>query len=235
MTPRREPLLFCAVLAGLVAGFLGESLFGGKVLSPADVLWVSASFREVAGPRYEPANRLLMDPVLQFEPWLEFSRASLRRGRLPLWNDLAGCGAPFLANGQSAVFDPFHAIAYIGRLPGGARLDGRGAALDGRAGDVPARPIVGLRGVGPLVRGPRLPLLRLPGRLAPLPGHQRGGLAPLALPGERPGPRVSRPPVDRRAGARGGDGPAGGSHPDRRPHAAGRGALRGVACVGPPR
>ena len=117
MTPRREPLLFCAVLAGLVAAFLGESLFGGKVLSPADVLWVSASFREVAGPRYEPANRLLMDPVLQFEPWLEFSRASLRRGRLPLWNDLAGCGAPLLANGQSAVFDPFHAIAYLGRLP----------------------------------------------------------------------------------------------------------------------
>jgi len=117
MTPRREPLLFCAVLAGLVAGFLGEALFGGKVLSPADVLWVSASFREIGGPRYEPANRLLMDPVLQFEPWLEFSRASLRRGRLPLWNDLAGCGAPHLANGQSAVFDLFHAIAYIGRLP----------------------------------------------------------------------------------------------------------------------
>ena len=117
MTPRREPLLFGAVLAGLVAAFLGESLFGGKVLSPADVLWVSASFREVAGPRYEPANRLLMDPVLQFEPWLEFSRASLRRGRLPLWNDLAGCGAPLLANGQSAVFDPFHLIAYLGKLP----------------------------------------------------------------------------------------------------------------------
>ena len=117
MIPRREPMLFCAVLAGLVAGLLGESLLGGKVLSPADVLWVSASFREVAGPRYEPANRLLMDPVLQFEPWLEFSRACLRRGRLPLWNDMAGCGAPLLANGQSAVFDPFHAIAYLGTVP----------------------------------------------------------------------------------------------------------------------
>ena len=41
----------------------------------------------------------------------------IRRGRLPLWNDLAGCGAPHLANGQSAVFDPFHAIAYLGTLP----------------------------------------------------------------------------------------------------------------------
>ncbi len=41
----------------------------------------------------------------------------LRSGRLPLWNSMVGCGAPHLANGQSAVFDPFHLIAYLGRLP----------------------------------------------------------------------------------------------------------------------
>ena len=87
------------------------------MLSPADVLFVSASFRDLKGPDYEPANRLLIDPVLQFQPWLEFNRAMLRRGRLPLWNDLAGCGAPHLANSQSAVFDPFHVIAYLGTLP----------------------------------------------------------------------------------------------------------------------
>ena len=66
---------------------------------------------------YEPANRLLMDPVLQFQPWLEFNRAMLRQGRLPLWNPHAGCGAPHLANGQSAVFDPFHLLAYLGTVP----------------------------------------------------------------------------------------------------------------------
>ena len=124
MTPRRELLTFAATLAVLVTGFLGESLLGGKVLSPADLLRVSASFREGdASGRgrvtdYEPANRLLMDPVLQFQPWLEFNRLMIRRGRLPLWNDLAGCGTPHLANGQSAIFDPFHAIAYLGTLPG---------------------------------------------------------------------------------------------------------------------
>jgi hypothetical protein len=116
MTFRREWLAFAATLALLLAGFFSDSLLGGKVLSPADVLLVSASFRggDVA---YEPANRLLMDPVLQFQPWLEFSRRMIRQGRLPLWNDLAGCGAPHLANGQSAVFDPFHALAYAGTLP----------------------------------------------------------------------------------------------------------------------
>jgi hypothetical protein len=117
MTPRREFLLFSLALAALVSAFLCESLLGGKVLSPADVLLVQNSFREHGGPAYEPRNRLQIDPVLQFEPWLEFSRAMIRQGRLPLWNSLVGCGAPHLANGQSAVFDPFHAIAYLGPLP----------------------------------------------------------------------------------------------------------------------
>ncbi|AGA25780.1 glycosyltransferase family protein [Singulisphaera acidiphila] len=117
MSPRRELLAFSAVLAALVAGFFAESLFGGKVLSPADVLLVSASFRDSRGANYEPANRLLMDPVLQFQPWIEFNRTMIRQGRLPLWNSHAGCGAPHLANGQSAVFDPFQIVAYLGRLP----------------------------------------------------------------------------------------------------------------------
>src|SRR5262245_21344230 len=114
MSPRQELGAFAAVLSTLVAGFLHESLFGGKVLSPADLLFVSASFREHGGPAFEPANRLLTDPIFHFQPWLEFNRSMIRQGRLPLWNNLAGCGAPHLANGQSAVFDPFHAIAYIG-------------------------------------------------------------------------------------------------------------------------
>lgn len=117
MSPRRELLAFAATLAALLLGVFHESLLGGKILSPADIVYVQASFREFKGADYEPANRLLMDPVLQFQPWLEFNRAMLRRGRLPLWNGLVGCGAPHLANGQSAVFDPFHLLAYLGRWP----------------------------------------------------------------------------------------------------------------------
>jgi hypothetical protein len=117
MGPRREILAFCVVLAICVAAFFHETLFGGKVLSPADVLLVSACFRGESGGDYEPANRLLMDPVLQFQPWLEFNRQMVRSGRLPLWNGHSGCGAPHLANGQSAVFDPFHLLAYLGPTP----------------------------------------------------------------------------------------------------------------------
>jgi hypothetical protein len=117
MGTRRELLAFCVFLAAAVAAFFHETLFGAKVLSPADVLMVSASFRADSAGDYEPANRLLMDPVLQFQPWLEFNRRMIRTGRLPLWNGYAGCGAPHLANGQSAVFDPFHLLAYFGPMP----------------------------------------------------------------------------------------------------------------------
>ncbi len=115
--PTRELLAFGLVLAGCLAAFFHETLAGGQWLSPADVLRVSAGFRSGDEPDAEPANRLLMDPVLQFQPWLEFNRRMFRDRRLPLWNPHAGCGAPHLANGQSAVFDPFHLIAYLGKTP----------------------------------------------------------------------------------------------------------------------
>jgi hypothetical protein len=113
----RETLAFVLVLGVCVTAFFHETLIGGKVLSPADVLFVSASFQGETSGDYEPANRLLMDPVLQFQPWLEFNRRMVRSGRLPLWNSHAGCGVPHLANGQCAVFDPFHLIAYLGPTP----------------------------------------------------------------------------------------------------------------------
>ena len=90
MASRREIFAFGLVLGVCVAAFFHETLWGGKVLSPADVLLVSASFRAGAAADYEPANRLLMDPVLQFQPWLEFNRRMIRSGRLPLWNGLRG-------------------------------------------------------------------------------------------------------------------------------------------------
>ena len=117
MPARRETFTFALVLGAVLAGFFGECLFGGKVLSPADVLFASASFEEFGGPGYEPANRLLIDPVLQFQPWIERNRAMIRAGRMPLWNESAGCGAPLLANGQSAPFDPFQWLAYLTPLP----------------------------------------------------------------------------------------------------------------------
>ena len=59
-----------------------------------------------------PASRIaapaLSDPVWQFVPWLDFARAELRAGRLPLWNPHQSGGVPLLGNGESALGSPFY-------------------------------------------------------------------------------------------------------------------------------
>jgi hypothetical protein len=45
-------------------------------------------------------------PLLQFVPWHRFALETLASGHLPLWNPLAGMGAPLLANYQSALLYP---------------------------------------------------------------------------------------------------------------------------------
>ena len=49
-------------------------------------------------------------PLLQFVPWQRMSAALWRAGHLPLWNPLAGCGAPLAANYQSAAFYPLNVL-----------------------------------------------------------------------------------------------------------------------------
>ncbi|MGC8667441.1 MAG: hypothetical protein ACP5VE_04910 [Chthonomonadales bacterium] len=53
-----------------------------------------------------PWNPLAYDAVGQFYPWRAFAAAALRNGTIPLWNPYSFCGAPFVANSQSAVFYP---------------------------------------------------------------------------------------------------------------------------------
>ncbi|MFM7594145.1 MAG: hypothetical protein ACKO85_20340 [Isosphaeraceae bacterium] len=61
-------------------------------------------------PEFEPANRLLIDPVLQFHPWDLWIQQEFSSGRFPWWTSLSGSGAPFAANGQSRLFDPLHLV-----------------------------------------------------------------------------------------------------------------------------
>ena len=201
------------------------------------MLFVSASFRGEAAAEYEPANRLLMDPVLQFQPWLEFNRRMIRSGRLPLWNGSAGCGAPHLANGQSAVFDPFHLLGVRRAVVRGRhRLDGRVPVVGGGPGDVPAGAFVGARLLGPLVRRAGLSLQRLPGRVAALPGDGRGDLAAVALAGDRSAVPRRRRQGGRLAGDRGRLDRAGRPHPDECSClAGGRSLCAGTGWCGSPR
>ncbi len=225
-SPRRELFTFAVVLAATVGGFFAESLFGGRLLSPADVLFASGSFADVRGPSYEPVNRLLIDPVLQFQPWLEFNRGMIRSGRLPLWNPMAGCGAPHLANGQSAVFDPFHLDRLPRRLSRASPLAGwgGGSPMVRWRGDVPPGEGLGVRPQGTVVLGLGVPVLRVPDRLASVPGHERGRLDALGLPGDRGGLRSAFEPAGRMPRAGGRRDLARRARPDERPRPArGRG------------
>ena len=87
--------------------------FDGKTVSAFDAVYAATSYRELAPAGFtRAANPLLMDSVVQFQPW----DIAMYQGPLEfpwLWNPYAGCGSPMLANGQSAPFYPLKLIYAI--------------------------------------------------------------------------------------------------------------------------
>ncbi len=118
--PFRETALVALVSAVLAVMTHSPALFqqGDFVMSPADLLLRQP---ELGGsPEYVPRNRLLIDPVLQFEPWEAWIGQEFAAGRFAWWNPFSGTGSPLAANGQSRAFDP---LAWAFRLmPGGRNV-----------------------------------------------------------------------------------------------------------------
>ncbi|HVE72795.1 MAG TPA: hypothetical protein VNI54_15625 [Thermoanaerobaculia bacterium] len=107
--PRAVALLF----AVLVAVFLWRPLTQPVTIVPVDVLKLLPPWSELRAPgrapvtKYDVSNLNLHDLPMQVVPWMHQVRESWRAGRVPLWNDAAGCGYPLMANGQSTPFSPF--------------------------------------------------------------------------------------------------------------------------------
>ncbi|HYC93970.1 MAG TPA: hypothetical protein VEO54_32520 [Thermoanaerobaculia bacterium] len=107
--PRAVALLF----AVLVAVFLWRPLTQPVTIVPVDVLKLLPPWSELRAPgrppvtKYDVSNLNLHDLPMQVVPWMHQVRESWRAGKVPLWNDAAGCGYPLLANGQSTPFSPF--------------------------------------------------------------------------------------------------------------------------------
>ncbi len=114
---RSELVAFAVALLAVEALFFGDALRPGWVLSAADWLLASESFREPTSEYYEPTNRLLTDVACQMDPWLQLAGREWRAGRVPLWNPLAGCGSPLAANAQSGVFFPPNLIFFLTDSP----------------------------------------------------------------------------------------------------------------------
>ncbi len=64
---------------------------------------------------FNPA--VISDNISQLYPFRIYTALSLRHGRIPLWNPYLFAGTPYLANNQSAVFDPFGLVLILSPTP----------------------------------------------------------------------------------------------------------------------
>ena len=112
----KEIGLFALATALLLILFFLDPVLKGEILSPADILQGSVPWGWTTSD-LEPANAIATDDAYQFRPWRAYTVASLKEGRIPLWNPYNYAGAPFLANGQSAVLYPLNLLFLVLREP----------------------------------------------------------------------------------------------------------------------
>ena len=109
MKGKPPPILLLWLFLGVVVvACLGWLLVGDRVLLPSIYLRYVSPWAAGSGPNPPPWNSLLWDGIAQYFPWRSYAAENLRAGILPLWNPHQFCGAPFLANGQSALLYPLN-------------------------------------------------------------------------------------------------------------------------------
>ncbi len=107
--PRRIATLFY-LLAGV---FFFKAMTGPYVAVETDILRLIAPWSASAPgfTKYTVMNGETHDVPMQLVPWAHQVREAWLSGHVPLWNALAGCGYPLLANAQSAAFSPLRILA----------------------------------------------------------------------------------------------------------------------------
>ena len=110
-----ETVIVALFFTLIAVAFLWPATFGGRVLSPADLVFdLDPLWWPLAPADYDgPSNALLADQVSQFLPWQLFARRWLGARIPPLWNPYISAGMPFIGNAQSAIFSPFHLAGYL--------------------------------------------------------------------------------------------------------------------------
>jgi len=97
-----------ALFAALALVFCGRFLWPGRTVMPLDMLLIMGPWRDLRAqfPGFDHVYNPMLDPVQQYFPWQMYWTEAVHRGVVPLWNEYAFAGMPFLANLQSAVFYP---------------------------------------------------------------------------------------------------------------------------------
>jgi len=110
----RRALLCLAGYLFIAAGILWPAPFGGEVLSACAPFVREGPFPQALRAAAPDGTPVLGDAMHQFEPWLRYAAdAFARSGRIPLWKDSNLCGAPLLANAQSALLWPPNLVAIV--------------------------------------------------------------------------------------------------------------------------
>ncbi|MGQ9732537.1 MAG: hypothetical protein ACUVX8_14845 [Candidatus Zipacnadales bacterium] len=106
LTEMTWPTAF-GILAIVVITFWWPSLGGGMAPLLGDAQAHMLPWRaQLPPPQDARWDALLWDGMAQYFPWRTFAARMVKRGLIPLWNPHQFCGAPFLANGQSAILYP---------------------------------------------------------------------------------------------------------------------------------
>lgn len=106
-TKRGRDLAGLGLIALLVLVLLWPVTFGGRLLLPADMLMVMQPWKAHAQQvGFDRVHTPFLDSIQQHYPWRKFAAEQMRQGTIPLWNPYMFCGAPFVANNQSACFYP---------------------------------------------------------------------------------------------------------------------------------
>ena len=97
----------------LVLIFLFKAMTGPYVCIATDIPKLIAPWSASAPgmTKYTVLNMETHDVPMQLAPWAHQVRESWKSGHAPLWNALAGCGYPLLANAQSAALSPLRILA----------------------------------------------------------------------------------------------------------------------------
>ena len=99
-----------AFFYALVLIYLFRPMTGGYVNLPVDFINILPPWGSW-GHRHLLSNPEMNDLTMQIVPWAHQAREAWRSLHFPIWNPLAGCGYPLLANGQSSAMSPLRLLA----------------------------------------------------------------------------------------------------------------------------
>jgi len=104
------PWRVAAFFYALVLIYLFLPMTGRYVNLPVDFINILPPWGSW-GHRHLLANPEMNDLTMQIVPWAHQAREAWRSLQFPIWNPLAGCGYPLLANGQSSAMSPLRLLA----------------------------------------------------------------------------------------------------------------------------